>query len=72
MSNLAKRPGSRLSRRQREQRAYGLVLATGSLTVVAVVGLLLAIVGVLGFGGPILVAILAAVCGLALRRALAS
>ena len=70
MSNLAKRPGNRATRRQREQRAFGLVVATGGLGVVAVVGLLLAVVGVVGFGGPVLIAIAAVVCGLVLRRSL--
>jgi hypothetical protein len=70
MSDLAKRPGDRPTRRQREQRAYGLVVATGGLSVVAVVGLLLAVVGVVGFGGPVLIAIAAVVCGLVLRRSL--
>jgi len=71
MSNLANRPGNRPTRRKREQRAYGLVLATGGLSVVAVIGLLLAVVGVVGFGGPLLLAIAAVVCGLVLRRSLA-
>ncbi|HEY5198689.1 MAG TPA: hypothetical protein VIJ51_16835 [Solirubrobacteraceae bacterium] len=71
ISNLAKRPGDRPTRRQREQRAYGLVLATSGLSVVAVVGLLLAVVGVVSFGGPVLIAIAAVVCGLVLRRSLA-
>jgi hypothetical protein len=70
MSDLAKRPGSRPTRRQREERAFGLVLATGGLSVVAVVGLLLAVVGIVGFGGPVLIAIAAVVCGLVLRRSL--
>jgi hypothetical protein len=70
MSNLANRPGNRPTRRQREQRAYGLVVATGGLSVVAVVGLLLAVVGVVGFGGPLLLAIAAIVCGFVLRRSL--
>jgi hypothetical protein len=39
--------------------------------VVAVVGLLLAVVGVVGFGGPLVIAIAAIVCGLVLRRSLA-
>ena len=46
------------------------MLATSSLGVVAVIGLLLAVVGVVGFAGPILIAILAAVCGFVLRRSL--
>jgi hypothetical protein len=36
-----------------------------------VVGLLLAVVGIVGFGGPVLIAILAVICGLVLRRSLA-
>ena len=59
-----------MTRRQREQRAYQLTLATGVLTVAAVVGFLLAVVGVVGFGLPILAAILAVVAGLLLRRTL--
>ena len=61
---------TRLTRSQREKRAYQLTLATGGLSVVAVVGILLAIVGVVGAGLPILALILAVVCGLLLRRSL--
>jgi hypothetical protein len=39
--------------------------------VVAVVGLLLAVVGIVGFGIPVLIAIVAVICGLLLRRSLA-
>jgi hypothetical protein len=67
MSDLERSP-SRLPRRAREQRAYRLVLATGALGVVAVVGIILAIAGVIGAGLPILAAVLAVVCGLLLRR----
>jgi hypothetical protein len=70
MSDLERRSGSRLSRRQREQRAYNLVLAGGALGVVFVVGTLLAIFGVIGWGIPILAAILAVVCALLFRRTL--
>ena len=68
MSDLERRSGSRPSRRQREQRAYNLVLATGGLGVVFVVGAILAIVGVIGWSIPILAAILAVVCGVLFRR----
>jgi hypothetical protein len=68
MSDLERRSGSRPSRRQREQRAYNLVLAGGALGVVFVVGTLLAIFGVIGWGIPILAAILAVVCALLFRR----
>jgi hypothetical protein len=60
---------SRLPRRTREERAYRLVIATGALGVVAVVGLILAIAGVIGVGIPFLAAVLAVVCGLLFRRA---
>ena len=68
MSDLERSSGSRPSRRQREQRAYNLVLAGGALGLVFVVGTLLAIFGVIGWGIPILAAILAVVCALLFRR----
>jgi hypothetical protein len=68
MSDLERRSGSRPSRRQRERRAYNLVLATGGLGVVFVVGAILAIVGVIGWSLPILAAILAVVFGVLFRR----
>jgi hypothetical protein len=70
MADLERRPPSHLSRRRREQRAYRLVLATGVLGAIAVVGVVLAIAGVIGGGIPFLAAVLAVVCGLLLRRAL--
>jgi hypothetical protein len=60
---------SRLPRRAREERAYRLAIATGALGVVAVVGLILAIAGVIGLGIPFLAAAVAVVCGLLFRRA---
>jgi hypothetical protein len=70
MADLERRSPSRLSRRQRERRAYQLTLATGGLAVVAVVGVVLAIAGVIGGTLPFLAAVLAVVCGLLLRRTL--
>ncbi len=67
MSDLERRP-SRLPRRSREERAYRLVLAGGAFGLVAVVGFVLAIAGVLGWGLPIIAAALALVCGLLFRR----
>ena len=58
-----------MPRRKREQRAYYLVLATGGLAVAAVVVLVLSIVGITSFGLFILLAVLAAVAGFLLRRA---
>ena len=60
-----------MSRRQREQRAYLLVLASGGLAVAAVVVLVLWIAGVASFGLFLLLAVLAAVAGFVLRRTLA-
>jgi fatty acid desaturase len=72
MSEIERRPPSHLSRRQREQRAYRLVLATSVLGVIAVVGIVLAIAGAIGGGIPFLAAVLAVVCGLWLRRTLSA
>jgi hypothetical protein len=71
MSDLERRPGRGMSRRQREQRAYYLVLASGGLGVAAAVVLVLWIVGVASFGLFLILAILAAVAGYLLRRTLA-
>ena len=68
MSDLERRSGSRLTRRQREQRAYNLVLAAGGLGVVFVVTTVLAILGMIGWSIPILAAILAVICGVLFRR----
>ena len=68
MSDLERSGGSRLSRRSREDRAYKLVLASGALGTVAVVGFVLALLGVIGAGLPILAAVLAVICGLLFRR----
>jgi len=70
MADLERRSPSRVSRRQREQRAYQLVLATAGLALIAVVGIVLAIANVIGGTIPVLAAILAVVCGLLLRRTL--
>jgi type IV secretory pathway TrbD component len=70
MSDLERRPGRGMSRRQREQRAYYLVLASGGLAVAAVVVLVLWIVGAASFGLFLILAILAAVSGYVLRRTL--
>ena len=59
-----------MSRRQREQRAYYLVLASGGLAVAAAVVLVLWIVGVASFGLFLILAVLAAVAGYLLRRTL--
>jgi Flp pilus assembly protein TadB len=70
MSDLERRGGSRLSRQDREQRAYRLVLATGALGVVAVAGFILAFIDVIGFFIPVVAVVLAVICVLLLRRTL--
>jgi Flp pilus assembly protein TadB len=70
MSDLERRSGSQLSRREREQRAYRLVLATGALGAIAVAGLVLAFIDVIGFFIPVVAIVLAVICVLLLRRTL--
>jgi hypothetical protein len=74
MSDLSPRssrpPSRRPSRRQREQRAYALTLATGGLALASVVVLVLAIANVVSFGLFVLLAVLAALAGYLLKRAL--
>jgi hypothetical protein len=65
---LSPSSGGPPSRRSRERRAYQLALVGGAAGVIAVVGLILAAVGVLGFGVPFIAAIVAIVCGLLFRR----
>ena len=69
MSDLERRTGSRPSRRQREKRAYNLVLVGGAAGLVFVVGTLLAIITSFSWSIPIVAAILAVVCALLFRRA---
>ena len=68
MGDIAPRPGGPPSRRSREQRAYRLVVTGGAAAVVAVAGVVLAALGVLGWWLPILAVIVAAICGLLFRR----
>ncbi len=69
MTDLVKPPGRRLTRRTREDRAYRLVVAGGAAAVATVVLVVLAAIGVVGFGLPIVAAIVTAVCWLLFRRA---
>jgi hypothetical protein len=57
-----------MSRPARERRAYRLVLASTTFAVIAVVGFVLAILGVMGAGIPFISAVLAAICAFLLRR----
>jgi hypothetical protein len=72
MSDLEprRRSGSGLSRRARERRAYTLTVATGGLAVLTLVLVVLAVVGVTGFGLAIIAALLAVGSGFLLRRTL--
>jgi putative flippase GtrA len=68
MGNLSPRPGrSPSSRRQREQRAFRLTVVGGTAAAVAVVTFILAIVGTVGGGVPLIAAIVAVVCALWFR-----
>jgi putative flippase GtrA len=68
VADLTRSSGGPPSRRSREQRAYRLVLAGGAAGAVAVVTFVLALVGVMGFGIPVLAVIIAVVCALLFRR----
>ncbi len=68
MSELEPRRGDRLSRREREDRAYKLVIAGGVAGIVAVVGAVLAAIDVIGMSLPLLAAIVAVLCYVMLRR----
>jgi hypothetical protein len=68
---LSPSSGGPPSRRSRERRAYQLALVGGTAGVIAVVGFVLAAVGVFGFGIPFIAAIVAVICGLIFRRTVA-
>jgi hypothetical protein len=68
MSDIERRGGSRLTRKQREERAYRLVLASGAFGLIGAAGILLAILTSFGWGLPILSLIIAAICFMLLRR----
>ena len=70
MSDIERRGNRRPTRRQREQRAYRLTIATGGLTLAAVAALVLSIAGVLGGGWVVLLVLLAALSGWMLRNTL--
>lgn len=67
MSDLSRRP-SYTPRSVREQRAYRLVVTGGVAGAVAVVGIVLAIAGVIGAGIPLIAIVVAVVCLLLFRR----
>ena len=71
VSDLERR-GSHTPRRVREQRAYRLAVVGGVAGTVGVVGLALAIFGVVGAGIPLLALVIAAICGFLFRRTVSS
>ncbi len=68
MSNLEPRSPKRVSRKDRETRAFQLVVAGGASGAIAVVGFVLAAIGVIGFTLPLLAGIVAVVCLVLFRR----
>ena len=66
--DLTPRGGSRLSRRQREDRGFQLVVVGGVAGALTVVTAILAVAGVLGWGLPFIALIVAVVCALLFRR----
>lgn len=66
--DLSPRGGSGLSRSQRENRGFRLVAVGGVAGAVTVVGAVLAIVGVIGWGLPFIAAAVLAVCAVLFRR----
>ena len=71
MSGLSPSSGGPPSRRSRERRAYQLVLVGSTAGVIAVVGLVLALVGVMSLGIPLIAAVIAVVCLVLFRRTVA-
>ena len=68
MSDLEPRSGRGMTRREREQRAYQLALATGALGLVAVVGVVLAVLTSFSWSWPVIAAVLAVVSFVLFRR----
>jgi hypothetical protein len=57
-----------MSRSAKERRGYQLVVAGGISGTIAVVGLILAVFGVVGAGIPLLAAVVAIICLVMFRR----
>ena len=69
--DLTRRSGGPPSRRGREKRAYQLAVGGGVAGAVAVIGGILAIAGVIGWGLPLLAVVIAVVCAFLFRRTVA-
>jgi hypothetical protein len=72
VNDLQTSPGRRPPRRQREQTAYRLVVTSGVAGAVAVVGILLAIFGVIGWFFPLVAAVVAVAAALMFRRSVST
>jgi hypothetical protein len=68
VSSLEPRSGKRVTRKEREAKALRLVAVGGTAGAVAVIGFVLAAIGVVGFGVPLLAGILAVICLVLFRR----
>jgi putative flippase GtrA len=67
VADIQKR-GNYTPRRERERRAYQLVVTGGVAGAVGVVTLLLALVGVIGYTIPVVSIIVAVICAVIFRR----
>jgi hypothetical protein len=67
VADIQKR-GSYTPRRERERRAYQLVVTGGIAGAVGVVSLVLAIVGAIGYTLPVISIIVAVICAVMFRR----
>lgn len=70
MSDIERRGDRRPTRREREDRAYRLVLATGGFSLAAVVSAIVAVITPLSMTLPVLAAVFAIICFVMLRRVL--
>ncbi len=68
MSSLEPRSPKRVSRKDREARAFRLVAAGSVFGAIAVIGFVLAIIGIGSFGIPLLSGIVAVICLVLFRR----
>jgi len=68
MSQLQRRSGNRMTRSQRERRAFRLTLATGAAGLATVVVLVLAIPGITSFSLAFVLAVLTGALAFVLKR----
>ena len=66
--SLDRQPGRRMSRRERQQRAYQVSLVGAGAGVATVVTGILAVIGVLGWSLPVLALLLTVICFVVFRR----